>query len=107
MGVKPMPIEPHRRRLGPNWNEGARRLWLVMIERGLNQSDVRRGLKGPSGNELTEGAVNRWLYGERRPSGRLLTQIEDVFGVPAGAWFQTAVGKIPSRAAKPSSGAAA
>jgi transcriptional regulator with XRE-family HTH domain len=92
-----MPVEPHRRRTGPNWNEGARLLWEVMRDRKLNQSDVRRLLKGPTGKELSEGAVNRWLYGDRRPSRASTTQIEEALGVPASAWDKPATGRIPSR----------
>jgi len=92
-----MPIAPHRRKLGPNWNEGARLLWLAMLENDIKQSEVRKKLRGASGNELADGAVNRWLYGDRRPTGDLPHQIEDQFGVPARAWRQPALGGLPSR----------
>ena len=89
-----MPVETHRRHVGGNWNEGARLLWDAMRERRLNQADVRKLLRGRDG-ELAEGAVNRWLYGDRRPSLDLAVQLESALGVPVAAWGREAGGPPP------------
>jgi transcriptional regulator with XRE-family HTH domain len=93
--VSGMPIETHRRHLGEQWNEGARLLWVAMRDRGLNQAEVRKLLRGRDGEELSEGAVSRWLYGERRPSLDLAVQIEERFGVPVAAWRRDPDGPAP------------
>lgn len=86
-----MPVEPHRRRLGAHWNRGALLLWQFMFKHGLRQSDIRDRLHGKSDKPLSDGAVNRWLYGERRPSRPLTTQMERLFGIEPASWDDEAV----------------
>lgn len=90
-----MASETTRRHLGEQWNEGARLLWVAMRDRGLNQSDVRKLLRGRDGEELSDGAVSRWLYGERRPSLDLAIQLEEQLAVPMATWRREASGPPP------------
>lgn len=68
-------------------NEGARLLWEIMTNRGLTQADVRAMLQGRSG-PLADGAMSRWLHGDRRPSLSLASQLAELFGIPVRAWHQ-------------------
>lgn len=68
-------------------NEGARLLWEIMKNRGLTQADVRAMLQGRSG-PLADGAMSRWLHGDRRPSLSLASQLAELFGIPVQSWHQ-------------------
>jgi len=66
-----------RRTLGRQFSEGARLLWFELGKRGWDQSAAARELGTSS------GTVNRWLYGERRPSAEWAARIESVLAIPA------------------------
>ena len=75
-----------RTTLGPSFSEGARLLWGVLLRRGLSQVDLAAMLRDPNGVPVKQSTVNRWLYGERRPSLGIVVQFADLFRIPARAW---------------------
>ncbi len=74
----------HRRHLGENFSEGARRLWAVVDNREITQAGLTAALGA------RPGVVSRWLYGDRRPSIEWAAKIERLFRIPARLWAEPA-----------------
>jgi hypothetical protein len=74
-----MAIETTRIALGPRFNEGARLLWQVLLERQWSQGDMARAIGAKP------GVVPRWLYGDTRPSWEWAARLLDVCGIPLAA----------------------
>jgi arylamine N-acetyltransferase len=65
---------------GDTFSEGTRLLWLRLLADGWTVQRARVVLG------CAEGALNKILYGDKRPGLRLALSIEQHFGVPAAAW---------------------
>lgn len=91
--------ELRRTDLGPVANEGARRCWLHMAARGWDQSRVRAELK-KQGDEITSGALVKYLYCDRRPGIRWGLAFQRLFGIELGAWCIAPVEPFAPPAAK-------
>lgn len=75
-----MSIEVSRTRMGTRFNEGARLLWQVMVERGWSQGELGRAL------DAKPGTLPRWLYGDTKPSWDWAVKLRDAFGIALEAW---------------------
>lgn len=53
-----------------------------MQRRGWDQTDLANALGS------SNGVVNRWLYGERRPTAASMAKIYDVLKIKMVAWVQ-------------------
>lgn len=74
---------PHRRsKLGPYFSEGARLLWLAMLERELWMGELRRMLSAHTGE------VPRVLYGARKANVRFVAKASEVFGIDPASWLE-------------------
>jgi hypothetical protein len=83
-------------RLGKRFSEGARRLWLLMEERGWCQTDLvddmtaalaRRAEVGQArSRKPTTGLVSRWLYGEREPDRDYAVFLHEEYTIDAALW---------------------
>lgn len=67
-----------RTRIGPEFNEGARRLWTI-IARSSQAAVTRRIACRP-------GQLTKWVYGDRRPSVEWAARIERELRIPARLW---------------------
>lgn len=83
-----------RQKVGPNFSEGARLLWIAMRIQGMNQCGVARVLG------RHRGVINRLLYGERRPGLDLALDIQDTFGIRPVDWSRDATQEFITPAAK-------
>ena len=70
----------HRSRPGEHFSEGSRLLWLALERLGHTQADAEAQL------ECAAGAVNRLLYGDRKPGRALGDRIAERYGVQVRAW---------------------
>lgn len=70
----------HRDTLGPHFSEGARLLWVALLERRDSQQEIA--------NEIgcLKPTLNKWLYGMRRPGTSWRIAIRRKFKVPLLAW---------------------
>lgn len=75
-----MSTRPHRVEVGPKFSEGARQLWLALVERNWTQEEARVELG------LARGMLSRWLYGERCPGGPMRVRLVERLAIPVGAW---------------------
>lgn len=82
-----MAIETTRRELGKQFSEGARLLWQEKAERGWTQGALMRAIGAKP------GVVQRWLYGDTKPSWKWASKLEEAFGIPLKAW--TLEPKVP------------
>jgi ribosome-binding protein aMBF1 (putative translation factor) len=57
-------------------------LWLACIKNGWAQGDLWTRL------ECSQGAVSRYLWGERVPDRSMAEKIREVAGVPTPTWDQ-------------------
>lgn len=82
-------MKSFRLRLGPNFTEGARQVWLMMAARGLSQADVIRRLSEDGGSSA-RGLLSKWLYGDQLPGVGWAARIERAFSVPSRLWAERA-----------------
>jgi transcriptional regulator with XRE-family HTH domain len=75
-----------RRTLGDKFSEGSRLLWEAVESRGLGITETARSMG------IDAARVLRVMYGDREPDPKLITQIFDVFAIPADTW-----GRPPAR----------
>lgn len=80
--------KPYRTKRGDRFSEGARLLGCVLSERGCTQAQITLELGAP------EGAVNAWLFGDKKPSADAITKIFDVLGIPADSWGRPPNGRF-------------
>jgi transcriptional regulator with XRE-family HTH domain len=78
------------RRSGAHYSEGARLLWHELTLSKLSQAALQRELK------LSQGAIGRWLRGDRLPDELARAKLFARFGINPSAWDQ----KAHARAAK-------
>jgi len=74
-----------RRHLGESFNEGARQLWLRMLESEMTIEDVTRAIGA------SRGPVSRWLYGDGRPGTMYAARLEEEFGIAVNLWHSEPV----------------
>jgi ribosome-binding protein aMBF1 (putative translation factor) len=91
-----MSRRPHRTELGNHFSEGARLLWLAVAARDGSQTVLAHEI------HVGVAVLNRWLYGERKPSRQFAAIIEARLGIPASAWDAKVRGRfvLPAVAAK-------
>jgi transcriptional regulator with XRE-family HTH domain len=65
--------------MGDHFNEGARQLWGAVESLGGQRQAAEK-----IGADVT--ALNRWLYGDRKPSREFASKIADALGIPVNAW---------------------
>jgi len=85
-------MRENRTDLGIHFSEGARRLWLVLKERGP-QSKLAAELS------VSTGQLTHWLYGDRRPNAKSAAKIQAALDIPAGLWGTDPLGKFEAPAA--------
>ena len=73
-----------RRKFGPHFNEGARRLWLAMQETGDSQADVTRRIGASAGR------VNHILWGDNCPSAEEITALHGLYAISGELWGKRA-----------------
>jgi transcriptional regulator with XRE-family HTH domain len=79
----------HRTTVGEHYNEGARRLWKAIVRDGIRQADVAARL------ECDPGALNKWLFGQQRPSAKSRYKVQDEFGIEPRLWDEDPKGPCP------------
>jgi transcriptional regulator with XRE-family HTH domain len=72
------------RRSGAHYSEGARLLWHELTLAKLSQAALQRELK------LSQGAIGRWLRGDRLPDELARAKLFARFGINPSAWDQAA-----------------
>lgn len=85
-----------RKRLGPEFSEAARQLWLKIAELGWSLEELRKALK------VGKGVVSRWLYGDCLPSIMHVVAIQKLFGIDPKLWVDAPAEKFnPLRSGPP------
>lgn len=72
----------HKTKLGPRFSEGARQLWLRMMEQNLSQAEVARRIEAPA------GYVNGLLYGKKGIGIIYADRIRGLFGIDPPLWLK-------------------
>jgi len=75
-------LAPHRLTLGPVFSEASRRLWLEIQRRGWSQTRLKKELGAH------DGAVTRWLYGDRKPGLQKALRVQEVLDIDPALWGQ-------------------
>jgi hypothetical protein len=101
-----MAIATHRRTLGSCPNEGARKTWLILEERGWGQAELRAEILKQTGRQITSGALVKYLYCERRPGVLWSEAFETVLGVTPIDWHRLPEREFLPPAAREDLGAA-
>lgn len=71
-----------------------------MAERGWDQSKLRAQIKATCDDEISSGALVKYLYCDRRPGVRWTIVFQRVLGVEPGAWLRDPEGPFALPAAK-------
>jgi len=71
-----------RQGLGPQFSEGARKLWLALREAGWSQAQGAREVG------MTRGQLSKLLYGERKPGRASAETFRVRFGIETPLWDQ-------------------
>jgi hypothetical protein len=76
------PRRMNRRHFGPEFNEGARQLWLAMARKKKDQQRLadELGLNAP--------ALHKWLYGDCKPRVPAALVLQRKLRIPLTAWSQ-------------------
>jgi hypothetical protein len=78
-----------RKKLGPRFSEGARHLWLFLKEHQWPPEALALEIAKATGKTYNlSGLVNRWLYGDRKPSRLYANVLKKVAGILTDLWDQ-------------------
>lgn len=75
-----MVLRPPRTKLGKDFSEGARQLWIELEKRGLDSASLALKLG------VSRGAIWRMLVGDRSAGIDLAVAIEKELGIPVATW---------------------
>jgi hypothetical protein len=97
--------QPHRMTLGPKFSEAARRLWMIfekgaVLEKGAKPEKLTFAEMSARVG-LTNGAIYRFAYGDKRPSSKFVDPFFAKLGIEPAWWNEAPKKQFVPPAARP------